>query len=553
MIREELRNFLKKITGLEPDILYPPKGFGDYSTNAAFVLSKKENLELKDTARQLAEKLQKKFGNEFEKIEVANNGFINFYLSKKYLRKQLGLILKQKQKFGTPKKIKKQNINVEFVSANPTGPLTLGNARGASYGDTLANILKKAGNRVTKEYYVNDMGKQVNILGESVARRCLEIVGKKVDYPDEMYQGEYIKELANQMKIERFGSREILFEKEEGLDPSYELVQEAKDFASNRILNEIKKTLYSFNVKFDVWFSEKDLYQKKETREVLDFLNKYGLVYKKDNALWFRASSFEPIEDAVIVKSNGDPTYLLSDLAYAKNKNKRKFDKNIYVWGADHLGDVPRVKAGIRALGLDPDRFLFVLLQFVTLRENGEAVRMSKRKGNFILLKELLEEVSPDVARFMFLQKSLDTHIEFDLDLAKEQSSKNPVFYIQYAFARISGIVGKSLKEKGSTGSLKFLEQEEEMSLIRFLSKFPEMILDISKDYQVHHLTNYCLELANAFHRFYEKCKVLTDDENVSRARLALVLATKIVLGECLDLLGIEAPEKMEQGNTNGK
>lgn len=531
-MKYKIHNFLKQqYPSIDFDVSYPPDGFGDYSTNIVFLLAKERGEPPHKIAEEIIESLKKEFSREFEKIETAKNGFVNFYLSREYLLERLkGILSDTDTRIQTDDADKK--INLEFVSANPTGPLTLGNARSAAFGDALANILEKAGRKVTREYYINDVGNQVELLAESVKRRLQELEGENIDFPENLYQGEYIIELAKEAKEKKVPEEDLT------------------GFAVEKNLSGIKKSLAQFGIKFDVWFKESSLKESDEISSILTLFEHSGLTYKKDGAIWFKGTEFGLDKDVVLVKSNGQGTYLLSDFAYAKNKIFRNFDVSIYLLGADHHDDVKRLKAGIKALGLAEEKFVFLLHQLVALKKGGEVLRMAKRKGVYVTLDDLLAEIPKDVARYFFLEKSLDAHLEFDLELAKEQSSKNPVYYIQYAFARINSVFEKS----GNIGISKYrnidlLNEKEELDLIRCLVRFPEVVFDISQNYQVHHLTQYVYELANRFHRFYETRRILdisiSRNVEISATRLALVKAVQKVLGESLSLMGLSAPRKM--------
>jgi arginyl-tRNA synthetase len=532
-MKYQIHNFLKKeYPDVNFDVSYPPEGLGDYSTNIAFLLAKEKKEDPQKIAGKIIEKIsthgESVVGrkNEFEKIEIARNGFINFYLSRDYLLEHLKDFLKDKIKFPKPAS---EKINIEFVSANPTGPLTLGNARSAAYGDSLANILKKTGRKVTREYYINDIGKQIEVLAESVKRRLQQLEGEDVEFPEEFYQGDYITELAREIKEKKVPLEQI------------------REFAVKRNLEQIKYSLVNFGVKFDVWFNESTLMESKEINGILNYLDSAGLTYKKDGALWFKASQFGLDKDIVLIKSNGQGTYLLSDFAYAKNKISRGFDFNIYILGADHHDDVKRLKAGVKALGLDEEKFVVLLHQLVALKRGEEILRMTKRKGVYVTLDDLLKQIPKDVARYFFLVKSLDTHLEFDLELAKQESSKNPAYYIQYAFARINSVFEKAKSQKLQITDKNFelIKEKEELDLIKYLIRFPEVIFEISQNYQVHHLPQYALELANRFHRFYEKQRIISEDEKLTGARLALVKAVYFILGESLNLMGLGMPKRM--------
>ena len=541
-LKQELKEVILKYAGrVDFDILTPPDPkLGDYSVNLAFVLAKKEKKSPTEVGKKLVQQFSKdkEFKKYFSNIELAGAGFVNFYLSEEFLRGQLSEILEKKDKFGSQEN-KGLNINLEFVSANPTGPLTVANVRAASFGDTLANVFKKTGYEVTKEYYINDAGNQVRLLGESVARRYLRLKGKIIEFPDNLYQGEYITDIAKEIEEEGSVAEDENFDK---------LVEVCKNYAIDKLLASAKKSMADLGVSFDVWFSEKNLYESGEVENTLKMLKKGKHLYEKDGARWLKIDDSGE-HDAVVVKSDGSNSYLMADIAYTRNKFNRGFNKAINIWGSDHHGDVPRLKAGVKALGYEEDRLEILLHQLVFIKSGGELQRMSKRKGEFVLLDDLLKEVGKDVIRFFFMMKDLNTHMEFDLDLAKEQSKKNPVFYIQYAYARLNQIFTKS-KEQGARSKketdLNLLKEPEELQLIRKMVKFPELIEDIAQNYQVHHLAQYTSELAGDFHNFYEKHHVVQDDKKLEKARLALCQAIAIVLENSLDLMGLSAPKRMD-------
>jgi arginyl-tRNA synthetase len=497
MIRDILRKEIGKCGDFK--VWWNGDDRGDYSINVV--------------SKEMAEKVKRELADSghFSKIDVVGS-FVNFYLSEKLLEKGLKFTLQDKFNFW------KGRVQVEFISANPTGPLTLGNGRGGVYGDVLANVLTEAGFSVTKEYYINDVGNQINILGHSVLKN------ERAEY-----KGKYIDELAGKIKSK---------------DPTA-VGQEAAKI----ILEGIKKTVSSMGIEFDVWFSEKkELREKGKVEEIMDWLKNKGLTYERGGALWFRATEFGDSEDRVLIKKDGEPTYFGVDCAYHKNKFlDRKFDKIINIWGADHHGDVARVKGFVEALGFK-DKFEIILMQFVRLVKEGGAVRMSKREGVYILIDDILKEVGRDAFRYFMLTRSPDTHMDFDMDLAKEQSKKNPVYYVQYAGARMSSIL-----EKSNSPNQKFLSSKNfgstrnyERKLILKLIQFPEIIEDIAKDYQVHRLTIYIYELAKTFTDFYENVRVLNaENEELKKARLSLVFITRQTLERALSLLGISAPKKM--------
>lgn len=481
--------------------------FGDYSTNVAMVLKK--------NPQEIADRLKSEV---LEKIEV-KNGFINFFLSKNYLQKQIKEILKEKDRFGEVKIGRREKINVEFISANPTGPLTLGNGRGGFCGDILANVLAKAGFQVKREYYINDVGEQVRKLGHSILGDSQAV-----------YRGKYIEDLRKKLKP-------VL------VKTSPEKIGEK---ASKIILEEmIKPTTGKMKIKFDTWFSEKSLYRKKETDKVIDFLKKKDLLYEKEGAFWFKSSEFGDDKDRVLIKADGEPTYFLSDMAYLRNKFKRGFKKLFFFWGADHFGYINRIKAAAEVLGFNKENIKIIIVQLVRLFKDGKDLKMAKRTGSYITLDELIGEVGLDVARFFFLTRSPDSHFNFDLDLAKEQSEKNPVYYVQYAYARICSILKKTQKTKNKAQNCELLNHPSELNLIKQLVIFPDIVEDAAKDYQVQRISKYALDLATVFHQFYRDCKVLTENVPLSEARLGLLLSAQIVFKNTLTLMGVSAPQKM--------
>jgi arginyl-tRNA synthetase len=488
---------------------------GDFSTNLSFVLSLVFKRNPQEIAKNLIEAFQEHNQSEklFKKIEVVN-GFINFFLNEEIYYQELKDILKRKNKYGNSSLGNKQKIQIEFISANPTGPLTVGNARGGPLGDCLANVLKKAGFVAKKEYYVNNCGNQITILGHSILR-------------DELaeYRGEYIDRLGKEIS---------------GKDPDV-----IGKLATQKIIYQyIKKTTDRFKIIYDKWFFEDWLHKTKRVKKIINILTQGGFTYLKDQALWFKSTSFGDTRDRVLIKTDGQATYLAVDIAYHYNKLKeRKFDKVINVWGADHHGDVAGLKAGVSAIGF-PDKLEIILLQFVTLYQNKEIVKMSKRTGVYVTMDELLDMVGVDAARYFFLSRGADTHLNFDIDVAQQKSDINPVFYIQYAYARICNVLKKAKNLKGNV-DFELLNHPSELELMKTLAFFPEIIEDIAVGYQAQRLPQYGLDLASAFHRFYQECRVITDDKKLSNARLSLVLSVKIILKQTLDLMRIGAPEKM--------
>lgn len=502
MLRKEIEKLIKGIVKQEVNLEHPANSeFGDYSTNVA--------LQTKTDPGKIIGKLK---GNSlFEKVTKAGPGFINFFLSKEALQKELAEILKKGNNYGQLDIGQNKKVQVEFISANPTGPLTVGNARGGPFGDVLANVLNKAGFKADKAYYVNDAGQQILELGE----------GK--------YQSDYINEARKKIKEK---------------DP----FKAGKILAKHIVKNLIQKTTDKLGIKYNEWIFESDLHKSGRVDRVLDFLKGKNLIYEQDGAQWFKSKQFGDERDRVMIKKDGHKTYLAGDLALHQYKfDDKKFDKVINIWGADHHGDIPGLMTGLEALGYK-DKLEIILLQFVTILEKGDKKKMSKRAGLYVSMDELLDKVGVDAVRFFFLQKSADTHLNFDLSLAQEQSNKNPVYYVQYAHARICSILRKAnletkfLKRKLSFQSL----QTAELNLIRQLIEFPEIVEDIAQDYQVQRLPHYSLELANSFHKFYESCRVLDEkNKELTQIRISLVKATQIVLKNALELMGISAPEKM--------
>ncbi len=518
----KLRNPYKKIPAEEVSVDRPKEKMrGNYSASVAFNIAKAAGVNPFEAATVLKAEIEKQKPDFIKKIEVVQ-GFMNFFVSDKYLQVQAADILKQKGRFGSLKSGKGQKVNVEFISANPTGPLTLGNGRGGFGGDVLANVLKKAGYAVSREYYINDTGNQIKVLGHSV-----------IGDAEAVYKGEYILELRKK------------------LGPNFdgEPPEKVGEKAGKIILDKmIKPSVKKMGIKFDAWFSEKTLYRKKEVDEAIEELSKKGFTYKSEGAVWFKSKDLGDDKDRVLIRKDGIRTYFASDIAYLKNKFKRGFNHLIFFLGADHYGYVARLKAASHALGYKKESVDAIVLQLVKLFEKGKEVRMSKRTGIYVTIDELIDEVGLDSARFFFLTSSLDTHLNFNMDLAKERSEKNPVFKVQYAHARVCSILQKCKQMKIAGPSPKIFEllnAPEELDLIGKMLQLPEIVQDTAKDYQLQRVAQYSTELADAFHKFYETCKVIGEDKKLLSARLGLVKAVKIVLENTLDLMGISAPEKM--------
>jgi arginyl-tRNA synthetase len=517
MVAEQIRETLAKLADTDADFAVErPKQaeHGDYASNVAMVVAKKQGINPKSLAEQLAEKL--KDDDRWTAVEVAGPGFLNFKVAPPAWQEALADVLKAKEKYGAFPKTQKK-VQLEFISANPTGPPHLGNARGGYAGDVLANVLARAGHQVEREYYINDAGGQVEELGSVIKGES------------DSYKGQYIDELKKRLDTKKSAT---------------EVGAEAADLMAA----EARKTVKRMGIRFDGWFSEQqELREKDEINRVLADLKKIDATYEKDGAVWLKSTHFEDDKDRVLVKSDGAPTYLAADLAYHFNKFvKRNYGLVIDIVGADHHGDVARLKAGVeflRKVEHFDGNVEVILVQFVRLVQGGKAAKMSKRAGTAITPDELLDEVEADVVRFFFVMKNLDTHMDFDLDLAKEQSPKNPVYYLKYAFARIAGILKKAGKSKN--GDLSKLTDPAELNLIRELSEFPSVISRTAADYQVQRLPHYALGLADAFHKFYEQCPVISDDQELTAARLQLVQATRQVLQNAGDTLGIDLPDRM--------
>jgi arginyl-tRNA synthetase len=514
---------------------------GDYASNIAMALAARA----KKNPRQIAEILAKEIkasGQFLEKIDIAGPGFMNFFVRENIWTGLLEEIEEQDHLFGSLHLGKGKKVQVEFVSANPTGPLHIGHARGAAVGDVIANILEISGYRVFREYYINDAGNQMNNLGKSVWLRYLELLGKKVDFPENCYQGDYIIGLAREI-IGKNGDIYLSKSQEEVL-PFF------TDYAANSILNGIKEDLKAFGVTFDNYFSERKLYTNNVVLSSLDMLEKKGHIYKEGETSWFKTTAFGDEKDRVVIRRNGEPTYFAADIAYHENKFERGFTNIIDIWGADHHGYIPRMSAAVQALGHDKDALKIILVQLVNLLRSGKPVAMSTRSGEFVTLKEVADEVGKDAARYNFLMRRADSHLDFDLELAKKQSNENPVYYVQYAHARICSIERMAI-ERGydiphyHDADLTLLKLPEEMNLVKIIARFPEVIEGAVKALEPHRLTFYLNDLAALFHSYYNKHKVISDDKQLSTSRLFLVKSAKIVFRNTLKLLGVKAPERM--------
>lgn len=528
--------------GEYPDVLLevpPQKEFGDFATNIAMQSARIAH----KSPRMIADILLKHLDAPWlEKAEVAGAGFINFFLKHDIIYDTLCHILEQGKQYGQAPLRAEDTVQVEYVSANPTGPLHVGHGRGAAYGSALVNLLRAAGYNVQSEYYINDAGNQMNNLAASVNARYLELLGKKAEIPENGYHGADIIDTARAI-IEQDGDKYLQMDEKDRLEIFKNRAYEEK-------LKALKRDLESFNVTYDKWFSERTLHPE-AIKKACETLKGNGNMYEKDGALWLKSTAYGDDKDRVVIRDNGVPTYLAADIAYHKNKYERQFKKLINIWGADHHGYVARVKAAMAALGLDPNQLEILLLQMVSLFRNGELVKMSKRTGQAITLNELIEEVGTDAARYFFIMRSLDTQLDFDLDLAKSHSNENPVYYIQYANARIFSIY-KQVAENGDVFDMTWkntkwdkLKEERELALIKKMAAYPEEIRKAAADRAPHRIAHFVYEMAGLFHAFYNNCHIIQTDKELEKARLALVTAVQITIANCLAVLGISAPETM--------
>ncbi|MBI5808681.1 MAG: arginine--tRNA ligase [Ignavibacteriales bacterium] len=511
------------------------KVHGDYSINAAMLLSKKLKRNPKEIAQEIISNLEYD-KNIIEKIEIAGPGFINFFFTKSYLPSIIKKIISEKSEYGKSKKYSDKRALVEFISANPTGPLTVGHGRNAVVGDTVANLLEWIGYKVDREYYFNNAGRQMRVLGDSVRLRYLELLGQAIEFPEDYYQGDYIKDIARKL-FDEFGDS-LKEEKAEGI---------FKQRAEKEIFEDIIKTMSSLHIKMDNFFNEHSLYDDGKIKSVLEKLAELNLSYEKDKAVWFKLTALGNDQDKVIVKSSGEPTYRLPDIAYHITKFERGYDLMVDLFGSDHNATFPDVLAGLRALGYDSNKVKVLIHQFVTILQKGEVVKMSTRKANYITLDELIEEVGADVVRYFFNMRSMTSHLNFDLELAKKQSDENPVFYLQYAHARISSILRMTKEEnlQPSLEHLDLLSTDAEQDLLKRLFEFPEVVSISAENYEVHKIANYLEELASSFHKFYTECRIIGSEKNLAEARISLAVATQIVLKNGLSILGVSAPERM--------
>lgn len=512
------------------------KEHGDYSSNAALILAKKLGRNPRELAAEIISNLTVD-EKVISKMEIAGPGFINFYFNNSATTEILNVVLDQKENFGKSEKYSGKKAMVEFVSANPTGPLTVGHGRNAVIGDTVSNMLEWIGYKVDKEYYFNNAGRQMRVLGDSLRLRYLQLIGQNIDFPEDYYQGEYIVDIAKKI-YENDGDKY----KDEKAEEFF------KEQAEKEIFADIEKTLNNLNIKMDYYFNEYRLYVDGRVEKLLDLFKQKNLSYEKDGAVWLKLSELGNDQDKVIVKSSGEPTYRLPDIAYHITKFERGYDLMVDLFGSDHNATYPDVLAGLKSLGYDINKVKVLIHQFVTIMDKGEVVKMSTRKANFVTLDELMEEVGADVVRYFFIMRSISSHLNFDLDIAKKHSDENPVFYLQYAHARICSILRMTEEEKLelSVENLHLLITEAEQNILKKIYQFEEEILYSSENFEPHRIANYLEELAGLFHKFYNECRIIrAESKELSEARIALVTAVKQVLKNGLSILGLSAPKRM--------
>lgn len=540
------------------------RSHGDFACNIALMLAKQVGKKPRDIAQQIIAQIPSTA--EIQKVEIAGPGFINFTLCETLHSAVIGQIKTQGQAYGCTDIGQAKKVQVEFVSANPTGPLHVGHGRGAAYGDALVRLLKATGFDVEAEYYFNDAGRQMHILALSVYLRYLDLAGKEHEFPPNAYQGDYIWDISATLHREHNDDFVLdivtLFSQlsddiETALDTLIERVQVGLgktnyqivfDLGLNTLVDNIRGDLAQFGVTFDQWFAEGSLVKSGDLKRALDALKASDNIYKKEGAWWFRSSNYGDDKDRVVIRANGQHTYFAADIAYLLNKTERGFEQLIYIWGADHHGTVARVKAAFEAQGKNPDSFTVLLVQFAVLYRGDKKVSMSTRSGDFVTLRELREEVGKDAARFFYVMRKPEQHMDFDLDLAKSQSSDNPVYYVQYAHARVCSVF-KQLEDKnlepGKNADLDLLVEPHETDLMIMLTKYPEVLVRAARDYAPHQVAYYLRDLANAFHTYYNAHPFIAAEQSLRNARLALIDAARQVLANGLSLLGVSAPEKM--------
>ncbi|MGB7919113.1 MAG: arginine--tRNA ligase [Desulfobacterales bacterium] len=514
---------------------------GDFSTNFAMVMASLQKMPPRKVAQAIVDQLDHS-GRLLEKIAIAGPGFINFYVTPAAWHPVLLEIQQTDRRFGASELGAGERVQVEFVSSNPTGPLHVGHGRGAAVGDSVANILAFCGYDVQREYYINDSGRQIQTLGRSVFLRYRELFGKSAPFPEDCYQGDYIRDIAAQIKEQQGDG--LLYREED------EAVMQCARTAAGDIMEGIRKDLALFGVSFDEWFSEQSLYDAGEVDRILAESRQRGIIYEKDGALWFKTSDLGDEKDRVVVRQNGQTTYFASDIAYHEDKYRRGFQRVIDVWGADHHGYIPRMQAAIEACGHKRNQFQVILVQLVNLLRGGQPVAMSTRAGEFVTLRDVIDEVGKDAARFIFLTRHYESPLDFDLEVAKQQTNENPVYYVQYVHARISSIIRKA-GENGMADvqwdetAIARLAELEEIQLIKTLAQYPETVAASAEKLEPHRITFFLMNLAAAFHAYYNKHRVLSEDPVLSRGRLVLVESIRKVIRNGLALLGVDAPDKM--------
>jgi len=547
------------------------KEHGDFATNIAMTLAKAAKRNPRELAQLIVDALplEKDEFTSVTDVNIAGPGFINVFLAQDTHYAVLDTIFAQGDAYGYVTPNSKAKILVEFVSANPTGPLHVGHGRGAAYGDALARVLSAAGNQVACEYYVNDAGRQMDILATSVWLRYLQQIDNKLSLPDNAYQGDYIIDMAKtiftqhqknyQIDTPTIDQARADLDDEAAMDATIELAKQHLgdtgyavffDMALDTILDDIREDLSGFGVEYDIWFSERSLFTNEKVLRAIDKLKQTDYLYEKGGAWWFKSTALGDEKDRVVVRDNGAPTYFASDIAYHQDKLDRGFDQCINIWGSDHHGYIPRVKAAMQALNLDQNKLTVLLVQFAVLYRSGEKVPMSTRSGKFVTLRELRDEVGSDAARFFYVQRKSEQHMDFDLDLAKSQSNENPVYYVQYAHARICSIFRQAAErdiatEHSKQADFSLLESDHESTLMTLLQRFPEVIESAATNYEPHQLTYYLRDLATAFHSYYNAVKFLDADSTNRDAMFALITCTKQVLSNGLTIIGVTAPENM--------
>jgi arginyl-tRNA synthetase len=535
--------------GALPSDEFPPveleepkiEAHGDFATNFAMLSAKAQKMPPRKIAQALVDHIEDA-DHLLERVEIAGPGFINFFIQSTAWGPRVGQILEQNHAYGASKIGQGRKIQVEFVSANPTGPLHVGHGRGAAVGDSAAAILDFCGFDVQREFYINDSGRQIQTLGRSVLLRAKELLGQTVDFPEDCYQGDYIRDLARQV-IDEKGA--VFLEADEA-----EVVEYCARFAAAANIAAIRQVLQEFGIEFQHWFSEQSLYDQGKVDQALEDLKARGLVYSRDGAWWFRTTGFGDEKDRVVVRQNGQTTYFASDIAYHQDKFRRGFEKVIDVWGADHHGYIPRMTAAVEAGGQRRDQFQVVLVQLVNLLRGGQPVAMGKRSGEFVTLKDVIDEVGRDAARFIFLTRDYASPLDFDLEVAKQKNNDNPVYYVQYVHARIASIIRKAADQdlgpvtwRASAADL--LVATEEIQLIKAMARFGEVLQGAAETLAPHRVTFYLMDLAALFHAYYNKHRVLDGDTALTHARLCLVSAVQTVIRNGLHLLGVSAPDSM--------